>query len=223
MRGGLGGGPAVGRPVHRTRPVPPRRPRPRGPLHLPGLGRRQRPRPRPHGARGAGAALGGRALQGPVARPDGGLVRRPRRPGVALLPPVRGGVRDHAAGRDRAGQLPRPRHHPTRSRPTERRARGRCVPPGPAPPSAGAARSRAAETGATRTASTGTRRAYFPECGGYTGVPVHTRGTLATEPAATLQGPAIIEDPESTTVVPPAWTATLTPAHAIHLTRRTTA
>ncbi|MGW3343869.1 hydantoinase/oxoprolinase family protein [Nonomuraea rubra] len=93
--------------------------------------------------------------------------------------------------------------------------------PTPAPPGAGAARSRAAEPGATRTASTGTRRAYFPECGGYTEVPVHTRQTLARA-GGTAPGPAIIEDPESTTVVPPAWTATLTPAHAIHLTRRTT-
>jgi N-methylhydantoinase A len=35
---------------------------------------------------------------------------------------------------------------------------------------------------------------------------------------ATLPGPAVIEDAESTIVVPPAWTATLTESRAVHLT-----
>jgi N-methylhydantoinase A len=34
-----------------------------------------------------------------------------------------------------------------------------------------------------------------------------------------LHGPAVIEDPESTIVVPPGWTATLGEARAVHLIR----
>ncbi|WP_275888264.1 hydantoinase/oxoprolinase family protein, partial [Nonomuraea lactucae] len=60
----------------------------------------------------------------------------------------------------------------------------------------------------------GTRAAYFPEAGGYTRVPVHTRATLTA-----LPGPGIIEDPESTIVVPPGWTARPGPAGAVHLLR----
>ncbi|MCA2181765.1 hydantoinase/oxoprolinase family protein [Nonomuraea glycinis] len=101
-------------------------------------------------------------------------------------------------------------------------------------PSAGAARRGTAEVGATRTARTGvtpaakeartgvtptaketsttTRAAYFG--GAYVEVPVHTRDTLER-----LHGPAVIEDPESTIVVPPSWTATLDEARAVHLIR----
>ncbi|MFI7700725.1 hydantoinase/oxoprolinase family protein [Nonomuraea sp. NPDC049480] len=61
------------------------------------------------------------------------------------------------------------------------------------------------------------RRAYFPETGGYVEIPVHTRDTMD----GPLQGPAIIEDAESTIVVPPAWTATLTGSRAVHLTQGT--
>ncbi|MEU6710566.1 hydantoinase/oxoprolinase family protein [Nonomuraea sp. NPDC046802] len=60
----------------------------------------------------------------------------------------------------------------------------------------------------------GRRKAYFPERGGYTDVPVHTRDTMRAVP-----GPAVVEDAESTIVVPPGWTATLTDTRAIHLTR----
>lgn len=63
------------------------------------------------------------------------------------------------------------------------------------------------------------RRVYFPEAGGYADVPVHTRDTMAGAP---LPGPAIIEDAESTIVVPPGWTATLAETRAVHLTRSTT-
>ncbi|MFC5833241.1 hydantoinase/oxoprolinase family protein [Nonomuraea insulae] len=63
-----------------------------------------------------------------------------------------------------------------------------------------------------------TRRAYFPEFGGYTEVPVHTRDSLDAT-GGSLPGPAIVEDAESTIVVPPGWTATLTDASAVHLTR----
>ncbi|MET8006403.1 hydantoinase/oxoprolinase family protein [Nonomuraea glycinis] len=102
------------------------------------------------------------------------------------------------------------------------------------PPSAGAARRGTPEVGATRTArtrvtptakearagvtpaakeaSTTTRAAYFG--GAYVEVPVHTRDTLER-----LHGPAVIEDPESTIVVPPGWTATLDEARAVHLIR----
>ncbi|MFG3442811.1 hydantoinase/oxoprolinase family protein [Nonomuraea sp. NPDC047897] len=69
-----------------------------------------------------------------------------------------------------------------------------------------------------------TRPAYFPELGGYADVPVHTRATLAalsavpsSIPSASLPGPAIVEDPESTIVVPPGWTASPGPAGAVHL------
>jgi N-methylhydantoinase A len=78
------------------------------------------------------------------------------------------------------------------------------------PPSAGTSR-----TGVTPTAgetSTTTRAAYFG--GAYAEVPVHTRDTLER-----LHGPAVIEDPESTIVVPPGWTASLGEARAVHLIR----
>ncbi|MEZ7126535.1 hydantoinase/oxoprolinase family protein, partial [Nonomuraea sp. AD125B] len=61
----------------------------------------------------------------------------------------------------------------------------------------------------------GSRRAYFAECGGYVEVPVHTRASLPER----LPGPAIVEDAESTIVVPPSWTAAPAPAGAVHLTR----
>jgi N-methylhydantoinase A len=78
------------------------------------------------------------------------------------------------------------------------------------PPSAGTAK-----TGVTPTAeetSTTTRAAYFG--GAYVEVPVHTRDTLER-----LHGPAVIEDPESTIIVPPGWTASLDEAHAVHVIR----
>ncbi len=78
------------------------------------------------------------------------------------------------------------------------------------PPSAGTAR-----TGVTPTAektSATTRATYFG--GAYVEVPVHTRDTLER-----LHGPAVIEDPESTIVVPPGWTASLDEARAVHLIR----
>jgi N-methylhydantoinase A len=72
-----------------------------------------------------------------------------------------------------------------------------------------------AKTGVTPTAeetSTTTRAAYFG--GAYVEVPVHTRDSLER-----LHGPAVIEDPESTIVVPPGWTASLDEARAVHLVR----
>src|SRR3546814_528801 len=46
-----------------------------------------------------------------------------------------------------------------------------------------------------------TRPAYFPECGGFTDCPVHLRRAMTS--GQIIPGPAIIEEPESTTVVPP--------------------
>ncbi|MEV4062383.1 hydantoinase/oxoprolinase family protein [Nonomuraea dietziae] len=57
------------------------------------------------------------------------------------------------------------------------------------------------------------RLAYFAECGGYVDVPVLTRAAVGS-----LRGPAIIEDPESTIVVPPGWSAALSPDGSVTLT-----
>jgi N-methylhydantoinase A/oxoprolinase/acetone carboxylase beta subunit len=46
-----------------------------------------------------------------------------------------------------------------------------------------------------------TRMAYFEEAGGYVETPVHTRADLAQ--GTELRGPLLIEEPESTTVIPP--------------------
>ncbi len=53
----------------------------------------------------------------------------------------------------------------------------------------------------------GGRRAYFPEARGYVDCPVYDRYALAA--GATLTGPAIVEERESTTVLPPGATATV--------------
>ncbi|MEU7891857.1 hydantoinase/oxoprolinase family protein [Nonomuraea sp. NPDC049152] len=65
-------------------------------------------------------------------------------------------------------------------------------------------------------ASPGRRAAYFAEHGGYVEVPVLTRAALTR-----LAGPAIVEDPESTIVVPPGWSAALADDGAVVLTRTT--
>jgi N-methylhydantoinase A/oxoprolinase/acetone carboxylase beta subunit len=53
----------------------------------------------------------------------------------------------------------------------------------------------------------GCRRAWFPETGGWTDTPVYDRYRLAA--GRTLQGPAIVEERESTTVLPPGVEATV--------------
>ncbi len=63
-------------------------------------------------------------------------------------------------------------------------------------------------------ASAGTRTAYFPERGGHVEVPVLARAALTR-----VEGPAVVEDPESTIVVPPGWSAALAPDGAVVLTR----
>ncbi|OUC80790.1 hypothetical protein CA984_42340, partial [Streptosporangium minutum] len=57
------------------------------------------------------------------------------------------------------------------------------------------------------------RSAYFPEAGGYVEAPVFTRAGLEE-----VTGPAIVEDAESTIVVPPGWTARLAEAMSVILT-----
>ncbi len=52
-----------------------------------------------------------------------------------------------------------------------------------------------------RTARKGDRPAYFPEVGGFVSTPVYDR--YALRPGDALTGPAIVEERESTTVVPP--------------------
>src|SRR5882762_8750294 len=64
------------------------------------------------------------------------------------------------------------------------------------------AKAGASSTDARRKA---TRRAYFPEARGYTDTPVYDRYELAA--GTSLTGPAIIEERESTTVLPPGVTA----------------
>jgi N-methylhydantoinase A/oxoprolinase/acetone carboxylase beta subunit len=56
-------------------------------------------------------------------------------------------------------------------------------------------------------AGKGRRRAYFPEAGGYIDCPVFDR--YALPPGTELAGPAIVEERESTTVLPPGTTATV--------------
>jgi len=53
----------------------------------------------------------------------------------------------------------------------------------------------------------GTRRAYFPEARGYVDTPVYDRYALAA--GARVEGPAIVEERESTTVLPPGVAATV--------------
>src|SRR5262249_57831245 len=56
-----------------------------------------------------------------------------------------------------------------------------------------------------REARTGSRRAYFPETHGYVDCPVYDRYALSA--GTSLSGPAIVEERESTTVLPPGTSA----------------
>jgi len=64
-----------------------------------------------------------------------------------------------------------------------------------------------AARGAGPAAPKARRRAYFPETGGFTETPVYDRYALGA--GARLAGPAIVEERESTTVLPPGTTATV--------------
>ena len=60
---------------------------------------------------------------------------------------------------------------------------------------------------------TGTRKAWFPEAGGYADTIVLCRQTLAER--GRIDGPAIIEDPDSTTVILPGDAAQISPTGSI--------
>jgi N-methylhydantoinase A/oxoprolinase/acetone carboxylase beta subunit len=71
---------------------------------------------------------------------------------------------------------------------------------------------------AGRRAEKGSRQAFFRESGGFIDTPVYERTVLAV--GAGVNGPAIIEEVESTTVVPPGWTATIDPNLSLVLQQR---
>jgi len=60
------------------------------------------------------------------------------------------------------------------------------------------------------------RLAYFPECGGYGATAVYDRDQLA--PGGELEGPAIVEERESTTVLPPGVRAVVDEYGSLHVT-----
>jgi len=63
----------------------------------------------------------------------------------------------------------------------------------------------------------GIRRAYFAESGGFIDIPVYTRDRRrALGPVA---GPLVVQDAESTVVVPPGWSMTVDAADVITLER----
>ena len=57
----------------------------------------------------------------------------------------------------------------------------------------------------TAVAQKGTRPVYFVESEGFAETPVYDRTALSVEGA--IRGPAVLEEVESTTVVPPGWRA----------------
>jgi N-methylhydantoinase A len=64
-------------------------------------------------------------------------------------------------------------------------------------------------------APTGTRRAYFDDAGGYLDCPIYRRVDL--RPGDTLEGPAIVEQMDATTVVPPRFRAMVDRHLNLHL------
>ena len=77
----------------------------------------------------------------------------------------------------------------------------RVVVSGPLPDISVSGAKRTAAASAATPSPKGTRKAYFPEAGGYVETPVYDRYTLT--PGAALAGPAIIEERESTVVAGP--------------------
>jgi N-methylhydantoinase A len=63
-----------------------------------------------------------------------------------------------------------------------------------------------------------TRSLFDPMLRDFTSVPVYQRGSL--KPGQTLQGPAIIAEDETTTVITSGFTAVLDPSGAIRLTAK---
>ncbi len=66
-------------------------------------------------------------------------------------------------------------------------------------------------------ASKGERQVYFAETGGFAPTPVYARDSLSA--TDTLTGPAIVEERESTLVVPPGWTVRLHASGSLILDR----
>jgi N-methylhydantoinase A len=64
-----------------------------------------------------------------------------------------------------------------------------------------------------------TRRAWFAELGGYVDTPVLRLSDC--RPGVTVPGPALVDAPESTILVPPGWQATVEDTGAVLLTRAT--
>jgi N-methylhydantoinase A len=60
-----------------------------------------------------------------------------------------------------------------------------------------------------------TREAYFPEAGGYVETAVYRRSDLSA--GAIFTGPALVEDAESTVVLPPGDVATVDPARHLFI------
>ena len=56
-------------------------------------------------------------------------------------------------------------------------------------------------SGAAAASQKGRRKAYFPEAGGYVETPIYDREALGHD--VVLEGPCIVEERESTTVLPP--------------------
>ena len=60
----------------------------------------------------------------------------------------------------------------------------------------------------TSKALTGERKAYFKETGAFLDTRIYDGGTLA--PGSKVPGPAIVEEPGTTIVIPPNWKASVT-------------
>jgi len=78
-----------------------------------------------------------------------------------------------------------------------------------------AAFSRALATTTGTSVGRATRAAWFAELGGFVATPVHQLGDCA--PGVAIVGPALLEAPESTVLVPPGWTASVAATGAVLL------
>jgi N-methylhydantoinase A len=78
-----------------------------------------------------------------------------------------------------------------------------------------AAFSRPSSTGPDRLLASATRDAWFAEHGGFVATPVHQLDDCL--PGVGIVGPALLEAPESTVLVPPGWTAVVAVTGAVLL------
>ena len=72
--------------------------------------------------------------------------------------------------------------------------------------------------GNARRALKGARKAYFAESGGFVEVSVYDRTRL--RPGDTVAGPAIMEEPDSTTICPPGYALRVDEYLNLHINRR---